>query len=83
MYKRDYCYDKGKMKVVSGLTKARSLFKLRNTSCFLIDLRSAISPTSNKACSTLLATYLALPCWKSLIDASAGRAAPSNTKAGV
>ena len=83
MYKRDYCYDKGKMKVVSGLTKARSLFRLRNTSCFLIDLKSTISPTSNKACSTLLATYLALPCWKSLIDASAGRAAPSNTKAGV
>ena len=30
-------------KLLEGLTMARSFFKLRNTSCFLINLRSAIS----------------------------------------
>ena len=69
--------------VVGGLTKVRSLFKLRNTSCFLIDLRSAISSRSNKACSMPSATYPTLPYWKSLMDALASRAASSNTKAGV
>ena len=49
---------------------ARFLFKLRNTSCFLIELRSAISVGSSRACSTMLATYPALPCWNSLIEAS-------------
>ena len=70
-------------KIVKGLAIARSLFKLRNTSCFLIDLRSAMSTGSSKACSTALATYLALPCWKSLMEASLGRGALSNTMEGV
>ena len=73
----------GIKRVVNGLTKARSLFRLRNTSCFLIDLRLAISLGSSKACSMASATYPALPYWKSLMDASAGRVAPSSTRAGV
>ena len=50
------CYDNGKRKVVGGLTIVRSLFKPRKTSCFLIDLRSAISSGNNNACSTASAT---------------------------
>ena len=61
--------EKGE-KWAKGLTMARFLFKLRNTLCFLIELRSAISVGSSRAYSTMLATYLALPCWKSLIKAS-------------
>ena len=49
-------------KLVKRLTIARSLFKLRNTSCFLIDLKSAISTRSNKAYSMTLDTYPAFPC---------------------
>ena len=49
-------------KLVKRLTIARSLFKLRNTSCFLIDLRTAMSAGSSKAYSTTLATYPAFPC---------------------
>ena len=41
---------------------ASSLFKLRNTSWFLIDLRLAISVGSSRAYSMALATYPALPC---------------------
>ena len=62
---------------------ARSLFKLRNTSYFLMDLRLAISVGSSKACSTALATYSALLCWKSLIEASRGKGALSSTREGV
>lgn len=43
-------------RIVMGLTKARSLFKLRKTSCFLIVLRSAMSPGSSRACSVASAT---------------------------
>lgn len=45
-----------KGELVSSLTRARSFFKLRNTSYFLIDLKVDISPGSNKACSTTSAT---------------------------
>ena len=41
---------------VEGLTIARSLFRSRNTLCFLMDLKSAISLGSNRACSIELAT---------------------------
>ena len=62
---------------------ARSLFKLRNTSCFLIDLRLAISVGSSKDCSTTLAMYPTFPCWKSLIEASLGKGTPSSTRGGA
>ena len=65
------------------LTKARFLFKLRNTSWFLMPLRSTISAGSNRACSMALATYLAFPCWKSLMEALLGKGAPSNTIVGA
>ena len=39
-----------------GLTIVRSLFKPKNTSCFLIDLRSAMSEGSSSACSIASAT---------------------------
>ena len=38
---------KKKKELVERLTITRSFFRLRNTSCFLIDLRSAMSPMSN------------------------------------
>ena len=68
---------------VDGLTRARTLFKLRNTSYFLINLRSVMSSSSSKACSTALATYPAFLCWKSLMEASTGRVALSNAIIGV
>ena len=68
---------------ITELTGVRSLFKLRNISCFLIDLRSAMSSGSNKACSTTSAIYPTLPCWKSLIEASAGKGTLSNVMARV
>lgn len=40
---------------------ARSLFKPRKTSYFLMDLRTAISIGSSRGCFTALATYLAVP----------------------
>ena len=55
-YKGDYCQDNGRKKVVGELTRARSLFKLRKTSCFLIDRQSAISSGRSKACSMASAT---------------------------
>ena len=64
--------------VISELTRAKPLFKLRQISCFLIDLKLAMSPGSNKACSMASATYPAFACWKSLIKISAGKGAPSN-----
>lgn len=69
-------------KLVSRLTRARSLFKLRNTSCFLINLKSAISLGSRKACYMASAMYPAFPCWNSLMEELAERAASSNTKEG-
>ena len=69
-------------KVVSKLTKARFLFKVRNTSCFLIDRRSAKSPGSSRAYSTVSAMYLTFPYWKSLIEELARKGAPSSTKEG-
>ena len=62
---------------------ARSFFKPRNTLCFLMDLRSAMSLSSSKDCSTTLATYPALPYWKSQIEASLGRGTPSSTRGGA
>ena len=70
-------------KLVKRLTIARSLFKLRNTSCFLIDLGTAMSVGSSKACSMTLATYPAFPCWKSLMEVSLSIGAPSNTMEGI
>ena len=52
-----------------GLTIARSLFRLRNISCFLIDLRSAMSEGSNRAFSTALAMY---PTNLALLEVSYG-----------
>ena len=61
----------------------KSLFKLRNGSCFLINLRSATSMGNSKDCSTVLATYPALSYSKSLIEALLGRGASSSTKGGA
>ena len=61
----------------------RSFFKPRNTLCFLMDLRLAMSLSSNKDCSTTLATYPALPCWKSQMEVSLERGTPSSTKGGA
>ena len=63
---------------ISELTKAKPLFKLRKTLCFLINLRLAMSPGSNKACSMASAIYPTIACWKSLIEASTGKGGPSN-----
>ena len=60
----------------------RSLFKLRNTFCFFMVLKSTMSSGSNRACSTTSATYPSLPFWKSLINELAGRGDPSSTKGG-
>ena len=62
---------------------AKSLFKLRNTSCFFINLRSAMSVGSSRDYFIALATYPALPCWKSLIETLLGRGAPSSTRGGA
>lgn len=56
---------------------------LRNTLCFFIALKSAISPGSNRDCSTVSAMYPALPCWKSCIEAFNGRGAPFRTNGRV
>ena len=61
---------------------ARSLFKLINTLCFFMVLKSTMFSGSNKACSTGSTTYLALPFWKSLINKLAGRGDPFSTKGG-
>lgn len=72
---------KRKKVFLSGrLTRARSLFKVRYTSWFLIPLRLAILAGSNRACSTVLATYPAFPFWKSLMEVSLGRGAPSKSR---
>ena len=42
-------------KPIYKLTRAKSFFKLRNTSYFLIDLRSAMSLSSSSAYSTVSA----------------------------
>ena len=54
--------ERERERAVRELTRVRSLFKLRNTSCFLIDLRSVMSSSSNKVYSTASITYPALPC---------------------
>ena len=54
--------EKKKLTKNKVLTMARSLFRLRNILCFLMDLRSAMLWGSNRDCSTAWATYLALPC---------------------
>ena len=54
--------EREREEVVSELTKARSLFRLRKTSCFLIDFKLAMSPSSSKAYFMASATYPALPC---------------------
>ena len=64
------------------LTSSRSLFKVRNTLCFFMVLRSAMSLGNKRGCSRALATYPALPCWKSLIEESIGRGDSLNTKGG-
>ena len=40
---------------------AKSLFKPRKTSCFLIDLRLTMSFGSRRVCSTASATYPIVP----------------------
>ena len=77
--RRRYTIKKKKKKI----TLARSLFKPRKTSYFLMDLRLAISLGSNRGCSTALATYLAVPLWKSRMDTSLGRGALSSSKGGA
>ena len=64
-------------------TIARSLFKPRKTSCFLMDLRSTISLGSSRGCSMTLATYPAVPLWKSRMKALLGRGASSTSKGGA
>ena len=64
------------------LTNARSLFRVRNTSCFFMVLKLAMSSGSSSGCSRALATYPAFPFWKSLIEESRGRGDPFNTKGG-
>ena len=66
------------------------LFKLskppsgpRRSSCHLIDLRSTMSLGNNKDCSTASATYLIVPRWKSQMEASSRRGAPSNSIRGA
>ena len=44
--------------------------------------RSAMSSGIRRGCSKALATYPALPCWKSLIKESIKRGDPFNTKGG-
>jgi len=62
---------------------ARSFFRPRNTSCFLMDMRSTMSLGSNRDYFTIWAMYPALPCWKSQMEASLGRGAPSSTRGGA
>ena len=64
------------------LTNTRSLFKLKNTSCFFMVLKSAMSPGSNRACSTASAMYPSLPCWKSFIEVFEGRGDPFSINGG-
>ena len=54
--------ERERERAVRELTRARSLYKLRNTSCFLINLRSAMSFGTNRAYSTASDTYLAFTC---------------------
>ena len=61
---------------------ARYLFKLRKTSCLLMEWSSAMSSGSSRACSIALATWLAFPPWKSLMEALANKGVSSNIKAG-
>ena len=49
----------------------------RKTSCYLRNLRSAISMGSDRDCSTAFATYPAVPCWKSRLEAPLSKGAPS------
>ena len=49
---------------------ARSLFRSRKTSCYVIDLRLAMSLGSNKECSIASVTYPVVPYWKSRMEAS-------------
>ena len=65
------------------LTMARSLFKPRKTLCCLMDLRSIMSLGSNRDWSTALVTYPTVPCEKSRIEVSLGRAVPSNSMCGA
>ena len=70
-------------KVDNRLTCAKSLFRLRNTSCFLKVLNSDIFTGSNRACSNASATYPAFSCWEFLMDASERRGAPSRIRGGA
>ena len=69
--------------IVKALTRGISLFKVRNTTCFFMDLRSAMSPGNRRVCSKALAAYPAFLCWKSYIEASVGNGASSSTKGGL
>ena len=58
---------------------ARSLFRSRKTSCYVIDLRLAMSLGSNKECSIASVTYPVVPYWKSRMEASLSKGASSNS----
>ena len=45
-------------------------------------LKSAMSPSSNRAYSTASVMYPTLPCWKSLIEAFERRGDPFSTNGG-
>ena len=62
---------------------AKSLFKSRKTSCFLMYLTLAMSFGNRRVCSTASATYPAMPTWKSQMEASHGRGAPFSSKGGA
>jgi len=58
---------------------AKSLFSPRKILLCLKDLRSVISLGRSRDCSTTFATYLAVPCWKSRIEASLCKRALSSS----
>ena len=65
------------------IKKKKTWQGLSSTSCFLMDLKSNISLGSNKDYSTVSATYPALPCWKSRLEASLERGALSSSRDGA
>ena len=77
--KRSTIKKKKRKKRKKRLTMARSLFRPRKTLCCLMDLRSAMSLGSNRDCTTTSTTYPVVLYWKSRIEVSLRRGAPSNS----
>ena len=73
---------KKKRREKEKLTNARSLFRVRNTSCSFMVLKSAMLSGSSSGCSRALATYPAFLFWKSLIEESRRNGDPFSTKGG-